>query len=112
MANGVRIQPQSGRLQAEGITDVAGRMFVVRDVTRPLRPPYVFCQVCGVPHECKTYHLKLDGDGTVIVSETVWANLQRLYDCGGFEAVNVVSQPPSQGLILPTAHVRIVPASM
>ena len=107
MADGIRIQPQPARLRAEGITDVANRLFVIRDVTRPLAPPHSLCATCGVPHEFKTYHLNLDGDGTVIVSTTVWARMQKLYDCGGFEEVNVVGIPPAQTLLLPTAHLNI-----
>lgn len=83
-------------------------MVVVRDITRPVTPGDP-CGVCGVPHDCKTYHLQLH-DGTVIVSTTVWDNLQKLYDCGGFEPVNVVSEPPSQGLLVPSATVKIRPA--
>jgi hypothetical protein len=109
MADGIRIQPQRARLAAEGITDVAGRLFVVRDISRPLTPGDP-CGTCGYPHDCKTYHLKLDAEGTIIVSTTVWANMRKLFDNGGFEEVNVVPRPPAQGIILPTAKVSITPA--
>jgi hypothetical protein len=114
MADGIRIQPQPARLRAEGIGSVAGRLFIVRDVTRPLPadPHRPACRLCGHPHTCKTYHLQLDADGTVIVSTTIWENMQRLYDHGGFEPVNVVAEPPAQGLIVPPARVRIAPAEM
>jgi hypothetical protein len=112
MADGIRIQPQPARLRAEGIGSVAGRLFVVRDLTRPLPPPRPTCSTCGIPHDCKTYHLQLDGQGTVIVSTTIWANMQRLYDHGGFEPVNVVAEPPAQGLTLPPAQLQIKPTPM
>lgn len=112
MADGVRIQPQPARLRADGIDSVANRLFVVRDVTRPLRPPHTVCTTCGVAHECKTYHLQLDAEGTVIVSTTVWDRLHRLYDHGGFEQVNVVRKPPTQRLVLPPALVMAAPTSM
>jgi hypothetical protein len=105
MADGVRIQPQAARLRAEGITDVAGRLFIVRDVSRPLTAP-IDCHMCG-EHQCKTYHLQLDGDGTVMVSTTIWERMQSMHDNGGFEKVNVVAEPPAQRLLLlpPGRHV-------
>jgi hypothetical protein len=110
----VRIQPQPARLAAEGITSVAHRLFIVRDQSRPMPPdPHrPACRLCGHPHQCKTYHLQLDGEGTVIVSTTIWAHMRKLFDHGGFEQVNVVRQPPTQGLILPPAAARVIPAKM
>jgi hypothetical protein len=110
----VRIQPQPARLAAEGITSVAHRLFIVRDQSRPMPPnPHrPACRLCGHPHQCKTYHLQLDGEGTVIVSTTIWAHMRKLFDHGGFEAVNVVAEPPAQGLTIPPAQVRIQPAEM
>jgi hypothetical protein len=101
-------------LRAESITSVAHRLFIVRDLARPLRPdPHrSACRVCGRPHTCKTYHFKLDAEGTVIVSTTIWAHLARMPDHGGFELVNTVGAPPAQGLVLPPAAVRAVPAQM
>lgn len=113
MADGIRIQPQPARLAAEGITDVAGRLFIIRDVSRPIPQPNTnVCRVCGHPHECKTYHLQLDADGTVMVSTTVWEHMRKLFDHGGFEEVNVVSEPPDQQVILPPATVSVTPARM
>jgi hypothetical protein len=114
MADGVRIQPQPARLAAEGIGSVANRLFIVRDQSRPMPPnPHrPACRLCGHPHQCKTYHLQLDGEGTIIVSTTIWAHMRKLFDHGGFEAVNVVSEPPTQGLILPSAVARVIPAKM
>jgi hypothetical protein len=114
MADGVRIQPQAARLRGEGISDVAGRLFIVRDATRPIppHPANPTCRLCAQPHTCKTYHLQLDAEGTVMVSTTIWDNMQRLYDRGGFEPVNVVAEPPVQAIVLPTATVRATPAQM
>lgn len=109
MADGIRIQPQRARLAAEGIDAVAGRLFIVRDWARPIlpHPANPLCRTCGRPHECKTYHLFLDGEGTTIVSTTVWDRFLRMPDHGGFETVNVVGQPPAQGIVLPPASVSI-----
>ena len=106
MADGIRIQPRADRLRQEGITDVAGRLFIIRDITRPLVvAPDQICRICGRPHEFKTYHFQLDNEGTIMVSTTIWENLQRLHDCGGFEKVNVRGDPPAQGIILPSATI-------
>lgn len=108
MADGVRIQLTAERRAQYPNVSWGNRMIVVRDVTRPLPP--TACRICAHPHDCKTYHLKLEADGTVIVSTTIWDNMRKLFDHGGFEEVNVVGAPPAQGIILPTAKVSITPA--
>lgn len=118
MADGVRITPTAATLAAVGIDSAANRPWCVRDITRPLNQPQP-CRWCG-HHDVKTYHLGtrrlpdgmpiLDDDGTVIVSTTIWERLQALWDNGGFEKVNVVSAPPTQGIVLPTATVTVAPA--
>lgn len=114
MADGIRIQPQPARLAAEGITDLAGRLFIVRDQGRPIprHPANPVCRICGRQHDCKTYHLQLDADGTVMVSRTIWDRLQALYDHGGFEPVNVVTSPPAQQVALVAPSVAVTPAEM
>jgi hypothetical protein len=114
VSDGIRIQPQKERLRSEGITDVANRLFVVRDVSRPIKviPESPVCPHCGYPHDCKAYHLQLDAEGTVMVSTTIWENMLKLFDQGGFEKVNVVGDPPDQRIILPSASVGITPALM
>ena len=107
MADGIRIRPQPGRLPPES---AYGRLIVLRDTARPFDPPYVVCATCGVPHDCKTYHFQLDGDGTIIVSTTIWDNLSRMFDFGGFEVANVVAEPPAQGITVPTQKVAVRPA--
>jgi hypothetical protein len=112
MADGIRIQPQPARLKAQDVLSAANRLFIVRDVSRPLPPnkSRPACRLCGHPHEYKTYHLQLDGEGTIIVSTTIWENMRKLFDHGGFEEVNVVAKPPAQGIVLPTAKVSVTPA--
>lgn len=101
MADGIRIQPQQSRI---GDLDVRGRLIVVRDLARPIDRGRGnlgdTCGVCGVVHDHKTYHFQLDQDGTIIVSTTIWDRLQNMVDHGGFEKVNVVSEPPTQGISL------------
>ncbi len=109
MADGIRIRPQPARLRAEGVGSAAGRLFIVRDLSRPLEPGDR-CVTCGVPHEAKTYHLRMDADGTTIVSTGVWERFLAMPDHGGFETVNVVADPPAQGLVVPPAVVAIRPA--
>ena len=98
MAEGIRITPQPGRL-----LESANRLIILRDRARPiaLTPNSPVCHICGTPHDCKTYHFQLDSDGTIIVSATIWENLQSMYDHGGFEKVNVVPEPPDQTILLP-----------
>lgn len=121
---GVRIQPSDERLAAAGLTrgDMGSRPVTVRDLSRPMQgPPFPPCFICG-HHDVKTYHLGerrdaqgvpiLDADGTTIVSETIWAGMQRMFDDGGFEKVNVVEAPPTQGFRLPTASILVTPATM
>lgn len=97
MAEGVRIRPRSDL----GWPD--GAMIVVVDHARPFPQPKTgerledvqpICPQCRVQHFAKNYHLQLRA-GTVIVSHTIWENLQRLAD-NPFEAVNVVAEPPTQ----------------
>jgi hypothetical protein len=75
-------------------SDIRGRPYVVTHPTRRLRQP-MFCGRCNTVHTMKTYHLDLDGEGSVVVSETVF---QRLREAGmpGLEALNHVANPPTQ----------------
>ena len=54
------------------------------------------CSVCRSYHECKTYHLRLDGEGAVIVSQTV---LERLRETGfvpiEMDVESPVASPPA-----------------
>lgn len=81
--------------------DAEGRMI-------PLEQTQPICNICEhtgngyAQHFCKAYHIQLEADGTTIVSQTVWAGLQR---CANqpFEPANPVSTPPTQVLVMPTA---------
>lgn len=50
----------------------------------------------------KDYHLRLDNEGCVIVSTTVWRRLEEARSCGlsphKFVIVNIVEDPPTQGI--------------
>ncbi len=102
------MKPEGIRIRHKSLKSV---MLVIRDQSRPLKQtngkplPQNFvidpCRTCGTPHDVKTYHLDLDGEGTIIVSTTVYEKLQALADHGGFEFVNRVVNPPAQELKIP-----------
>jgi len=75
--------------------ELRGCMVLVPDPRRPLKQPH-HCSTCNVVHPCKTYHLALDGEGCVIVSETIWKRLQGLQH--GLTLENEVKRPPRQTL--------------
>ena len=59
--------------------------------------PYLvplLCGVCGFPHTTKTYHLNLDSQGAVIVSETVYERLKEVQLAGLTLANSVLVPPP------------------
>lgn len=75
-----------------------GIMMILRDRSRPLsnvskRP---VCKICTIPHEYKTYHLKLDDEGCILVSTGIYDHIARMVDKGGFEIANVIHNPPTQ----------------
>ena len=97
---GVRIRPQADRTVPDD------GLVVLRDLGRPFPPPkdgqrledvQAVCSKCGVQHFHKSLHLQLRA-GSVIVSESVWAKMQKAPDSFGFEYVNHVSDPPAQGM--------------
>ena len=105
MADGIRIRPVRHEVPPNAI-------IVLRDVSRPIpgwdandRNRYgerfidvaPTCATCGQQHRFKTYHFQLRA-GTVIVSTEIWGWLQRMPDNGGFEYVNHVADPPTQGI--------------
>ena len=102
--SGIRIRPQADR----HVPDNAIVVIVDKDRPtplpkdgRPLSAVKETCQTCGILHEHKAYHLQLRA-GSIIVSDTIWRRLQGLIDDGGFEFVNVVENPPAQGLSINT----------
>ena len=109
MAEGVRIQPRAE-------LNYPGDVFVViQDHMRPFSAPsngqsldevQPWCRACELhgqgrkKHFCKTYHIQIVG-GSTIVSAGVWDALQRCAD-NPFEAVNPVTKPPTQTIVLPS----------
>lgn len=69
-------------------------LVLVPDLSRSLRKPYQ-CPTCNTVHACKTYHLNLDSDGTVIVSPEIWERLKRIQN-HDFSLENEVRKPPPQ----------------
>lgn len=87
----------------------AGSIFVLRDKSRPFAPPkdgsdikkvISVCPVCKVQHFYKTYHLRLDSNGTCMISKGIWEQILKMPDHGGLEKVNVVNDPPRQRFAL------------
>lgn len=71
---------------------LAAPSVVAVECARGYAQPYV-CPLCSTTHQHKTVHLRLDGDGNVIVSKGVWADLK---DVPGlpFAIANEVRKPP------------------
>ena len=74
--------------------------FIVTDNRRPYTVPYA-CLECGITHANKTYHLRLDDAGTVIVSNEIADRLLSI-NGGEFEFANVVENPPAQVITIAT----------
>lgn len=56
---------------------------------RPIRAKEpIVCLVCGMTHHHKTYHLALDALGEVVVSETVFKNIEE----AGLDELQAVGQ--------------------
>jgi hypothetical protein len=107
---GIRITPRADTMRALGLSSVANRPWVIRDVGQRFIEPYPTCSECG-HHEVPTWHLQLDADGTVMVSVELWDRFQTFHDYGGFEKVNVVSAPPDQTLAFTSALLMAQPSS-
>lgn len=105
MSEGVRVRHQSRRNQLLPVP-LLHKPFP----PGPRRPP---CGVCArffgidTTHPCKTLHLRLDDDGTVVVSPEIWADLRRTTNNGGFTVTNPVAAPPTQTMRPPTVQQRI-----
>ena len=87
MAEGIRVRHELA----------TNTMFVVTDIARPYGEPFA-CLKCNTIHTHKTYHLQIDDAGSVVVSQGIWEQIQRLPNQGGFELANVVKDPPNQKL--------------
>lgn len=102
MAHGLRIRHHTRRSQMLPVPC----LHLPRDPDRlHLYPP---CGICKVVHPCKVIHLNLDAEGTDIVSEGVWAQLQRVPNWGGFRVVNTVENPPTKKMGLGEIRVQDV----
>ena len=106
---GVRIRPRKDRRSPDNA------IIVLVDKSRPIPKPKdgrrledvkPMCPTCGIQHLFKTYHLQLQ-DGSVIVSETIWAKFLAMVDDGGFEFMNYVEKPPTQRLSVGTENAVI-----
>lgn len=73
---------------------------------KPFLDPHE-CHACNAWHPCKVLHLDLDGEGAVMVSPEIWADLQRTANCGGFRVVNEVAKPPAQNIAPKPVKLRI-----
>ena len=67
--------------------------FTLVDPNRRYAEP-IACAVCLRTHVFKTYHLRLDESGAVIVSREIVERLKRLPGSGGFVIANEVRKPP------------------
>jgi len=89
MAAGIRVQHPTER----NVT------FTLMDGRRPYVAP-VNCGFCGKEHIYKTYHLKLDDNGSAIVSTEIVERMKQIPAMGGFSVANEVLKPPAQRLAL------------
>lgn len=87
MAEGVRIKHNTER----------GVDFVVPLLDVALSAP-LFCHQCEREYSTKHMHLRLDGEGAVIVSREVWEETLQGVGGVGFTEMNVVTNPPAQGM--------------
>lgn len=73
---------------------------------RPLRE-VMYCGSCGTTHTHKTYHLRLDDHGEVVVSEEVY---ERLRELDGLPLRTVGAEAHPQPQILAISDARALPA--
>jgi hypothetical protein len=74
--------------------EVTNRILTIVDRSRPYTVPLA-CDVCGVTHLWKTYHIELDDEGSAIVSPEAWAMIERI-PAHGFSFTNEVRHPPAK----------------
>lgn len=89
------VKPTGVRLFHE---DLRNCTIVVVHPKREYRVPFE-CPTCNQTHRWKAYHLNLDDQGSVIVSEAVY---KRLREAGmpGLSVANKASDPPPQTLYM------------
>lgn len=72
-------------------------MYVVESARKYKAP--LLCSHCGTTHEQKTYHLRLDAHGEVVVSPVIWESLKKHVPAeargvrAGLSAVGVEKKP-------------------
>lgn len=107
MAEGIRIKHMT--MKAPNVPP-GFMILAIRDMTERLKAtdgsklpdgyPYPECQICQIPspgHEgYKTRHIEIDTEGYSIVSSGVLEGLSHLVDHGGFDIIDVISNPPKQ----------------
>jgi hypothetical protein len=69
---------------------LTGTTYTARVFTRPYTRPH-FCATCNELHHSKTYHLDLNHNGDVIVSETVFERLKEI----GMADLTLVAEVPN-----------------
>ncbi len=74
---------------------------------KPYTAP-LLCGPCGKTHLTKTYHLYLDAEGTVIVSQEIFDSLKQV-GLGGMHLANEVLKPPHQTVGGPPARPERLP---
>ncbi len=73
-----------------------GGELLIEDRSRPYLVGW-FCLSCQREHRHKTYHLRLDGEGAVIVSTTIYERLRAIgLERVGLAVANEVAKPPAQ----------------
>lgn len=60
--------------------------------SRKYQLPFL-CAMCGIAHEYKTYHIRVDSVGDAVVSGEILGRLQELEDNGGWKILGVEHNP-------------------
>ena len=76
--------------------------FTVVQGDRPYGKPFTCAPPefggCGSTHLFKTWHLNLDGTGSVILSSEGYDLIKPILMLNGFRVTNTVKKPPTQGI--------------
>lgn len=87
-----------------GTTSAIRNQSIAVECPRKYKAPYA-CPQCQVVHLNKTVHLKLDAEGTTIVSREVFEDLRRA-GLPELEFLNIVEKPPAQTISISDAGVK------
>ena len=109
MAEGLRIRHHTRRNQMV-LVPLFHKMFPEAEAGQEYLLPE--CGKCKTVHLCKTLHLQVDGEGAVLVSKEIWADMQRTPRNGGFILESAVAKPPPQTLQPETKIIKIDGISM